>query len=728
MRPLRRARSAIFAGDPRIWRGAAIVALPVLALVAYYCLKPRDYYTGTNSVEPITYVDPAPAGQATCVKDLLVPGGTGRIQLQVISRTTLRPELHTLLSNGETLTTQTIAPLRVGASRVSDVIVPVRGGFRMSPPETLCVTAREEVNWGGTPLAVPSATDPVTLAGHALPAKLSVWYLPPAGSKRSYLSRISTIFARASLFRPGLIGPWLYWLILLGVLPLSALLALRLLAIASAREGRGLGARSTALTLFALAAVNFACWAVITPVFQAPDEVDHFAYTQTLVERGEQPSPSPASPQTRWARSEGLLLEDDGFGTDHQTDTTRVPWDRRVQSRWEAAVRAEHPSASDGGGNETAATHGPLYYGALAPAYALASASPLDELTLMRLTSALIGALSVMFAFLLARELAPRRPLLGVLAALLVAYEPMYGFISGAVNNDVGVNAAAAGLELLTIMVLRRGWRMRLVIPLGVLLLAIPAIKETGLAIYPVVGLALLVALWRHRPRRRAEAFALGALAAAAIVTRVLLAQLKDGVRPAAVAVAGGGAATISAGSSVSEALHHPLGYLGYLWQVFLPRLSFMAPHFVNPSTPGFQIYVERGFGAFGWYDVLFPKWVFYTVFAVMIAVAAMAVGAAYRERVWLRAHIVEAGFLLLCPIAVVAGVEAAFYTTGARALIAEFGRYAFPAIVPLALLVAGSLHAFGRRHIPWLAAGLLTAMIGLSFAGQLLTLTGFYA
>ena len=52
----------------------------------------------------------------------------------------------------------------------------------------------------------------------------------------------------------------------------------------------------------------------------------------------------------------------------------------------------------------------------------------------------------MLFAFLLVRELAPGRPWLAVVAALLVAYEPMYGFISGAVNNDVGVNAGAAAL------------------------------------------------------------------------------------------------------------------------------------------------------------------------------------------------------------------------------------------------------------------------------------------
>ena len=151
------------------------------------------------------------------------------------------------------------------------------------------------------------------------------------------------------------------------------------------------------------------------------------------------------------------------FFTDHQVGDTRPPWLSSQQAqlprrRWQVV----HPQRRDGGGNATAATHGPIYYVALAPAYLLAQpASPFSQLTLMRLTSALIGALTVLFTFLLARELAPGRPWLAVLAALLVAYEPMYGFISGAVNNDVGVNAAAAALELLLIRMLRRGVTIR---------------------------------------------------------------------------------------------------------------------------------------------------------------------------------------------------------------------------------------------------------------------------
>jgi hypothetical protein len=87
-----------------------------------------------------------------------------------------------------------------------------------------------------------------------------------------------------------------------------------------------------------------------------------------------------------------------------------------------------------------------------------------------------------------------------------------------------------------------------------------------------------------------------------------------------------------------------------------------------------------------------------------------------------------EAAILVLTPVAVVAGVEAAFYTTGTRPLVAEFGRYAFPAIAPLAVLAVASLQALGRRWALLAGSGLLVGMLALSYAAQLVTLTGFYA
>jgi 4-amino-4-deoxy-L-arabinose transferase-like glycosyltransferase len=442
------------------------------------------------------------------------------------------------------------------------------------------------------------------------------------------------------------------------------------------------------------------------------------------VERGQAPSRNPHSSLQRWSTAERVALDDMSFFTDHQVGDTAVPWTARQQSSYLAQVAARRPSASDGGGNETAATHGPIYYGALAPAYMLASSSPFAQLALMRLTSALIGALTVVFTFLLARELFPRRPWIAVAAGLLVAYQPMYGFISGAVNNDVGVNAGAAALELLLIVILRRGLSLGLGLLAGGLLAALPLIKGTAYSLYPVAGIALLATLWRHHRRR--DLAGLAAFAVGALGVSELSAHVAGVFRGSSASSGPAEAGSVVAGAT-SEALAHPLGYLSYLWEVFLPRLSFMAPHFAI-DFPGFVIFVERGWGAFGWFDVFFPHWVYVTILVAMLAVAVLGVVAVRREWVLMRANALELGILLLMPIAVVAGFEAAFYTAGARLAVVEFGRYAFPAIAPVAVLVVGSLHAFGRRSMIFAGAGLLVAMIALSYASQLLTLTSFYA
>jgi hypothetical protein len=726
VRAARRLAAVVFAGDQRVWRAALVVAAPLFLLVAFYCLCPRDYYTGTDSVESYTYIAEAQPGVPVCVPNAQIPAGTGRIRLQLISATTLRPALRmrlTMLDSRRTIESG-VGPITVSSNRVSAAEFPIPAALTSVAKgrASLCVIAKGLVNWGGTALSTPPRPSPPTVGGAPIEGRIALWYLPPTGSQRSYVARASQILSRASLFRPGLVGPWLYALMLLVVLPALALASIRCLALAA--RGGGCSQRRMAVSLFVIAAVNFACWALITPPFQAPDEVDHFAYTQSLVERGEAPSRNPGSPLPRWSSAEALAMEDTDLLTDHQVGDTRAPWTAAQQSYYRAQVAREHPSAANGGGNETAATHGAIYYAALAPAYMLASSSPFDQLTLMRLTSALIGALTVLFAFLLARELAPGRPWLAVLAALLVVYEPMYGFMSGAVNNDVGVNAAAAALELLMIVIVRRGFTLKLSVLMGGLLIVLPIIKATGDSLYPVAALALLAALWRHH--RRVDIAGLGGLALAALVVHEIAGRLAGVFHPAAAAGESSGSGL--AAGTLSAVLAHPLGYLGYLWEVFLPRLSFMAPHFETASPPAFLIFVERGWGAFGWYDVLLPHWLFLVIFACMLLVPVLAAVAVRREWRFVRGNLVETALILLMPIAVVAGFEAAYYTPGTRPVVAEFGRYAFPAIAPLAVIVVASLHAFPRRWAMLSGAGLLVAMLALSFAAQLVTLTGFYA
>jgi hypothetical protein len=721
-RSVRRMPTAIFAGDRRVWRVAALVALPLVLLVCFYCLRPLDYHTGTDSVEVHGYVARARAHQPVCLSGLQLPAGTARLRFQLISRTQERPALHLALDIDRRTLRSDLRPLHVRGSRASVAVfaIPQLPARPSVTPASVCLTADDAVAWGGTALPAPPASSPPTLSGAPLSARIAVWYEPPAGSQRSYLSAAGLILRRASLFRPGWIGPWLYVLVLGVVLPALALVAVRCLALAAA----GRPPRRLAAWLFIIAALNFACWALISPPFQAPDENDHFAYTQSLVERGQAPSRDPRAPLRRWSSAETLALEGISFFTDHRAADTRPPWLSVQERDYRAQVARLHPRSSDGGGNETAATHGPVYYASLAPAYMAAGSSPFSQLSLMRLTSALIGALTVLFTFLLAREFIPGRPWIAVLSALLVAYQPMYGFISGAVNNDVGVNAAAAALELLLLRILRRGITIPSGVLTGAVLLALPSIKGTGLSLYPVAALVFVAVLWRRHTR--ADLLGWVALALGAILVGELSAHLLGGLRPVS---PGAGASAISTNANaVSEALHDIPGFLSYLWQVFLPRLPFMAPHFPASGYPAFVIFVERGWATFGWYTVSFPHWIYVVILIVMLSAIPLSALAARREWSWVRRHWVELVALISMPVAVVVGFEAAYYTSGVRPVLAEVGRYAFPAIGPLALIVVGALHAFGRRYMLVVGVGLLVAIIALSYASQLLTLTSFYA
>jgi len=718
-------QAAVFAGDRRVWRAGAICALALLLVGGAYCLKPRFYYTGTDSVEDVTSVATLTASAPVCVPALRIPAHTAIVRLQTISPTSTRPALSlTLTSMGRT-TYSRLPAMRVPALHPANADFPIAQtpAHPVASPASLCVSAREAVSLGGTPLT--SVTPLTARQGTArLMARVAVWYLPRAGARESYVQRAWAAFRRAALFRPGFVGAWTYPVLLFLVLPGLALLALRCLALAVAGRTRRIAA-----WLYVVAAVNFCCWALITPVFQGPDEVDHFAYVQSVVERGEKPSPVESSPLLRWSSSEGLALEGADFPTDHQVGDTRAPWLAVEQDEYQVRQARLHPPSNNGGGYTTSAVHGPLYYLALAPGYMLAAhGSVFSQLTLMRFISALLGALVVLFAFLLVRELAPGRPWLAVLAALLVAYEPMYGFMSGVVNNDVGVNAGAAALELLLIRMLKRGITVPWGALTGAVLIALPSIKGTGLSLYPVAALVFAVALWRNHHRRDLPAW--GALALSALVVGELIAHVLDPALAPSSSAAGAGvpSAIGSNASAVDEALHHIPDFLSYLWQVFLPRLPFMTPHFPSGVYPAFTIFVVRGWGAFGWYDVLFPHWVYDVILVAMLLAIPLGAWAARREWSWLRRHWLEVLVVTLMPVAVIVGFEAAYYTPGTRPVLAEFGRYAFPAIAPLAALVVGVLHAFGRRRMLTVGTGLLVAMIALSYASQLLTLASFYA
>jgi Dolichyl-phosphate-mannose-protein mannosyltransferase len=117
---------------------------------------------------------------------------------------------------------------------------------------------------------------------------------------------------------------------------------------------------------------------------------------------------------------------------------------------------------------------------------------------LARLLSAVLGAATVVFAFLLAAELFPRRRLVPLLTAALVAFNPQFIFSSATVNNDVAAAATSTFVLWCCVRWARRGGSRGLAIALGLGLGAALLAKTGGPLLLVPVGIVLLVDLTRR--------------------------------------------------------------------------------------------------------------------------------------------------------------------------------------------------------------------------------------
>jgi len=121
---------------------------------------------------------------------------------------------------------------------------------------------------------------------------------------------------------------------------------------------------------------------------------------------------------------------------------------------------------------------------------------------LIRWLSLLMGAGMVYFIWRLARTIYPRLPGVALLAAALVAFNPMSLFINASVNNDnLLMLLAAVVLWLLAdeLMAVKSGVRWGRILLLGMLLGMAALTKVSGLMLLPTVALALTLNAWRQR-------------------------------------------------------------------------------------------------------------------------------------------------------------------------------------------------------------------------------------
>lgn len=581
--------------------------------------------------------------------------------------------------------------------------------------------------------------------------EIRVDYLRPG--RESWLELAPVLARRFALFKPSFFGPWTLWAALASMVLLWALAALLVTRsgdvtpTATAREGASTGAHdgdgprpgwgrrarrwlpAAGWGCTVIAFLHGAVWATVTPAFQVPDESAHAGYVQYLAEKG-RPPPTGRGGSTAASRREALATGND-LSEEHEAIYFSLPFGTEAKPSWsqarDEALRRrlnQDLSQSTVSGARSANSYPPLYYAVEALPVRLASGlDALDRLYLMRLVSALFAAATVAFVYLFLRELLPATPWARTVGALAVAFQPVFGFMSGGVNNDNLLYTAGAALVFALARALRRGLTPRLGIGIAVAVAVGMLTKPGMIALVPGAAVGVALAAWRSPARRPAL---LGTVAAAGTLAAVGLAFVLLNTVVL-------GRATVIGEDLVSEAAGRLLsmrGQASYLWQFFLPQLPFMAEQFpAYPSYPVWDVYIQGFIGRFGYFQYGFPPWANNVGLAVLGAVTALAGLALARTRGLLRRRWPE----LACYGLLLVGLMILNAVVGyrSRALTGanfEQPRYLFPLLALYGGLVAVAARGAGRHWGPALGAFLVVLAVGHSLFAILLTIARYYA
>lgn len=480
-----------------------------------------------------------------------------------------------------------------------------------------------------------------------------------------------------------------------------------------------------------VALANAVTWSFIVPLFQVPDEPAHVAYAQYVAESGK--PPAGRSDRHPFSEEERALLDALRWKQVIRRVDNRPPATASAEKLLERTVDA--PADRLGEGGYTSITNNPpLYYAATAAAYRLSPSTSLpDRIHAMRLLSALLAAITVLLVFLFLRELLPATQWAWTIGTLAVAFQPMFGFMSGGVNSDSLLYAAAAGVFLALAYSFRRGLTSKRGVALGACVSVGVLAKINMLGLLPGVALGLVLLVSRATPSERREALR-GAVSAVAIVAVALLvyAAFNSTVWERSLFFGASGHA-LGSGEGVlgpGDVTSAPSGSLGnalsYGWQFYLPRLPFMDSQFTY--YPFWEIWFKGFIGQFGWLDYGFPTRIYDLALGIVLVLLAFAARALITHCDQLRARLDELATYLALAIGLVILVNGNGYAARIDgALGFEQARYLLPLLPLYAAIIALAARGASRRYGPALGVLIVSVAIAHSAVAMLLTLTRYY-
>lgn len=236
--------------------------------------------------------------------------------------------------------------------------------------------------------------------------------------------------------------------------------------------------RRIALAILVLFVLLSLVYSVITPIFEATDEVHHYPYIEHIADGNGLPIQRPEQ-ETLW-RQEGSqppLYYALSAALTFWIDTDDLSQVRRLNPH----ARIGIPLAGE---NKNMVLHDPRRE-------ALPWRGTVFAMHLIRFFSLLLGTGTVWCTYRLGRAIFPHRPAVALGAMLLNALLPMFAFISGSINNDNLVTLLSSVVLLILVRVIQEGSNSRHLLLLGTIIGLACLSKLSGLALIPLTMLAL---------------------------------------------------------------------------------------------------------------------------------------------------------------------------------------------------------------------------------------------
>ncbi|MBU0704212.1 MAG: glycosyltransferase family 39 protein, partial [Chloroflexi bacterium] len=242
------------------------------------------------------------------------------------------------------------------------------------------------------------------------------------------------------------------------------------------------------LVLIAYLALSLA-YSLNSPLYEPTDELRHFRYVRHIAVYHSLPVQSADAPRAQ-SHHPPLYYMLGALVSGWVPIAQEVYYEPLVNPHWDGRVW----EVSADNKNQYLHSDDVGQFGKLPPFHGVTLA-----VYLVRWMTALIGAGVVWLTYLVGRELFPDRPALAVGGAALVAFNPQFIYLSGAVNNDIPAALCGAAVLLVCVRMLRRGPSPRSDVALGLFYGLALLTKLHLLALLGLIELAYVLAAWRTR-------------------------------------------------------------------------------------------------------------------------------------------------------------------------------------------------------------------------------------